>query len=436
MRDPVRFTEDVLGIRLWPRQAEILSQFPNHQEVVLALGRRSGKSLLASIYATYDAVCGDYEGCLRPDEPRHIVCVATRQDQAGIVYRNIRGFFKLVVLAPLVESETSEELWLRNNVCIKVLPCSSRAVRGLAVSTAILDELAHFVDTDDGHQAGKRVYDSLAPSIAQFGGRGKMIAISTPRGRRGIFWHLYQQAQKGVPGMAAFRYSTEEMNPKISKARLESYRLKDPDVFASEYEAEFLDAAAAFLPADVVRACVVRPGLTPYQEGMRYVLALDPAYSYDGFAFAVCHSEGGSPERVVLDRIERLAPPVNFEEACELATRLSKAYGDARIVTDQYAAAPLVQTLKKQVRIVEVKPFDATRRQTVFASLGALVRSGLLELYDGPVVDELLRLEREMTPSGMRVEAGSGHDDLATALAVSAHEVVNEPRLACSIVCF
>jgi len=428
VRDPVRFAEEVLGLKLWPKQAEILRQFPRHQELVLALGRRSGKSLLASIYATYDAVCGDYDGCLRPDEPRYIVCVATRQDQANIVFGTIRGFFNLPALAPLVLSETSEELWLANNVCIKVLPCSSRAVRGLAASTVILDELAHFVDSEHGYQAGKMVYDALAPSIAQFGGRGRLIALSTPWGRRGIFWRLWQQAQEGLPGMAGFRYSTEDMNPTIDKAWLNRERLKDPEAFASEYEGEFLDAAAALLPADAVRACVVRSGRTPYQQGVSYVLALDPAFMCDRFAFAVCHEERGNSERVVVDYIDRLEPPVSFVEACELALQLSQAYGHAPVVTDQHCAAPLEQTLREKGLRVEVKPFDATRKQHVFASLSALIRAGRLELYPGPVVDELLRLERVLTPSGMRVEASSGHDDLATALAVAVHELASEER--------
>lgn len=427
-RDPVRFAEEVLGLKLWPKQAEILCQFPRYQVLVLALGRRSGKSLLASIWATYDAIFGNYEGCLRPDEPRYIVCVATRHDQANIVYGNIRRFFNLSALAPLVVDGTSEELWLANNVCIKVLPCSSRAVRGLAISTIILDELAYFVDTESGYQAGKQVYDALYPSLAQFGDRGKMIAISTPWGKRGIFWQLWQRAQKGLPGMAAFRYSTQEMNPTISKEFLERECLKDPESFASEYEAEFLDAAAAFLPADAVRACVVREGTTPYQQGMRYVLGLDPAFSYDSFAFAVCHSEGEDSQRVVLDHVERLQPPVSFVEAYELAAYLSQIYGDAQVVTDQHCAAPLVQTLRGKGVRVEVKPFDAKRNQQVWGSLGALIRARRLEIYPSPVVDELLRLEREMTSSGIRVEAGSGHDDLATALAMAAHEVANEER--------
>jgi hypothetical protein len=228
--------------------------------------------------------------------------------------------------------------------------------------------------------------------------------------------------------MAAFRYSTREMNPTISKAWLESQRLKDPEVFASEYEAEFLDAAAAFLPADAVGACVVRSERTPYQRGMGYVLALDPAFTSDSFAFSVCHEEGDNSERVILDHIERLQPPVSFVEACELAASLSQAYGDARVITDQYCAAPLVQALREKGLTVELKPFDAARKQQVFASLGALIRARRLEIYPGPVVDELLRLERVLTPGGMRVEASSGHDDLATALAVAVHELANEER--------
>jgi len=37
------------------------------------------------------------------------------------------------MLAPYIISETADELWLANNVIIKVVPCSSRTARGLAI---------------------------------------------------------------------------------------------------------------------------------------------------------------------------------------------------------------------------------------------------------------------------------------------------------------
>src|SRR4051794_38046188 len=155
MRDVLAFARDVLSLQLHPRQAEALLALAAYQLCLLCLGRRSGKTLLACVWAVYDAVVRDLAMHLRPGEPRYICVVATSQDQARIAFRTIRGFFDLPQLAPLLVRETADELWLATNVCIKCLPCSARSTRGLAISTVILDEFAWFLDTEHGYQAGE-----------------------------------------------------------------------------------------------------------------------------------------------------------------------------------------------------------------------------------------------------------------------------------------
>ncbi len=190
-RSVISFAGDVLGVSLYPCQKEALRGVASHQLSLLCLGRRSGKTLVACIWAVYDAVVRDLSEHVRPGEPRYVVVVATASDQARRAFQVVRSFFDLPLLSPLVASETSEELHLTTGVVIKCLPCSARSTRGLAISTVIFDELAHFIDTENGYQAGEQVYRAVAPGVAQFGDEGRIICLSTPRGQRGIFWRLW-----------------------------------------------------------------------------------------------------------------------------------------------------------------------------------------------------------------------------------------------------
>jgi len=50
-KNVVQFANDVLGINLYPAQAEALLAMAVYQLIALACGRRGGKSLLAAIWA-------------------------------------------------------------------------------------------------------------------------------------------------------------------------------------------------------------------------------------------------------------------------------------------------------------------------------------------------------------------------------------------------
>lgn len=76
---------NLLNTPLWDKQAEILEEFwTGNSLAVLALGRRSGKTLMADVTATYAAtmLADKYKQHLRPGEKFFIVSVANTIDQA------------------------------------------------------------------------------------------------------------------------------------------------------------------------------------------------------------------------------------------------------------------------------------------------------------------------------------------------------------------
>lgn len=295
----VRFCEDpnLLNLELWPKQREILTDFweNDYRIGIWSLGRRSGKTLLSAISAVYAGcvMADEYKKLLRKGESFYIVSVANALDQARLALNNIKNLIEpSPILSSLVIRSTSDTLELSNGCIFRALPSSSRTGRGMACPMMIMDEAAHFLDTD-GNAAGDQLYQALSPSIAQFGNLGKILLLSSPWTQQGIFWDLYKQADSGqFSYMKHINLPTWEVNPTISKDFLEQERSRDPALFEVEYGANFSQSLASFIDATVIEKSVTREyeAVSPKNQYKgAYYLSLDPAKgSRDLYTACIC----------------------------------------------------------------------------------------------------------------------------------------------------
>lgn len=253
--------QNLLNTPLWDKQAEILEEFwqGNYALAVWALGRRSGKTLMAAVVATYAAcmLSGEYRKRLRPGERFYIVSVVNTVDQARIALTGVKDLINgSPILKPLIVRETADTLELSNGAVFRALPASSRSGRGMACPLLIFDEIAHALDTE-GNAAGGSLYQALSPSVAQFGNLGKILMLSSPWIQNGIFWQMFSQANSGqYPYMQCVNLPTWEVNPTISQEWLEQEKARDPDLFRVEYGAQFSGNIAAFLDAQLIDAAI------------------------------------------------------------------------------------------------------------------------------------------------------------------------------------
>ena len=121
-----QFSSDpnLLNLELWDKQAEILEEFwaGNYAIAVWALGRRSGKTLMSAIVATYAAcmLADEYKKCLRPGERFYIVSIANTIDQAKIALQGVKDLINgSPILKRLIVRETSDTLELSNGAVFK-----------------------------------------------------------------------------------------------------------------------------------------------------------------------------------------------------------------------------------------------------------------------------------------------------------------------------
>jgi hypothetical protein len=432
-----QFASDInlLNTPLWRKQEEILEDFwtQDYSIAIWALGRRSGKTLMAAVTATYAAcmLADSYKTFLRNGEKFYIVSIANTIDQSRIALQGVKDLINSSpILKALIVKETSDTLELSNGAVFRAMPASSRGGRGLPVPLLIFDELAHAIDTQSGNASGGSLYQALAPSVAQFGKLGKILMLSSPWIQSGIFWDLFKQAKSGnFHHMQAVQCPTWEVNPTINEEFLEQERVRDPELFAVEYGANFSKSLSAFVDSDLIESAInyersVLPPQAKYKG--RYCLSLDPAKgNRDDYTACIVHYEG---ERLIVDKWHEFKPSlgegkkkqVSVAEVESWILEQHQLYGFSETVLDQYNSSGIIQRLSGRLNISEMS-WTAPSKTEAYSKLRELFNAGNLELYPhGKANQQLKNLTVIFRSSGQwSVTGGNGSavDDFPSALA-------------------
>jgi len=431
------FAKHALGVTLWPRQEKILNGLfekkINH--AIWAMGRRSGKTFMAAVAATYMCfVQADFfQRKVRKGEKWYIITVANDLGQSKIALENIR---QLIINSPFeqeVTRETAFEIEISNGCVFQAIPASARASRGKAVVAIIQDELAFSLE-GDANRGAEAMYNALSPSIAQFGRHGKIIELSSPWLTDGLFYEHFKQAESDeFPGMQALQIPTWEINVNLPWGCdfLENARKKDEESFWVEFGAQFAKSQSALLASEIIDAAVNKDRgiMVPMREYMgTYILALDPArggVGRDDYTACIVHYEG---ERLVVDKFHAFEP--DFEIAGKKEVNIAKVedwikehhriYEFQSIVLDQFNSSATIQSLSKDFPICELA-WSVSTKMKAFSKMKELFNAGLIEMYPHKkAVLQLKNLSVIYRQSGQWAVTGgkeTGVDDYAFALA-------------------
>jgi len=166
--DPVAWLERSLGFAPDPWQGNVLRSIA--QRILLCCSRQVGKTITAAALALHLAQ-------FTPGSLALILAPSLRQ--SGELYRDVSEFY---TGSPPAETETKTTLELVNGSRIVCLPGTEKTIRSFsAVDLLVVDEAAR---TDDALLAAVR------PMLAVSGGR--LIALSTPFGKRGWWWDAWE----------------------------------------------------------------------------------------------------------------------------------------------------------------------------------------------------------------------------------------------------
>lgn len=140
---------------------------------------------------------------------------------------------------------------------------ASASLRGKNNLVVIFDEAAFFMQ--GVKNSGEDIYNALTPSIASFTkdgkGVGKIILLSSPFSKSGLFYNKYVESFSDEESMLMFKMYTAMVNPTVDSAFLRSEFRKNKDSFMCEFGAEFSDTITSWIDEDVLKKAIVNPNI-------------------------------------------------------------------------------------------------------------------------------------------------------------------------------
>ena len=398
-----------------------------------------------------------------PDHEIHITTVATSEDQANLLFRNIVGYFnQCVYFHRYMNKPTNDKVQIRSrrdldkygesgkaSIVINSSPCSARGVRGKNNIVTIMDEEAHFVEEDtQSNKSDKTVYDALTPSIAQFGRDGRIINISSPLNKSGLLWDLYNRSLEGAENILMIKAPSWEINTSLAPDFLRGRYHADPVTYDCEFGGEFSDRVKSWMPEEYLRR-VIYPELKPKRNGKvrtPYFMGVDIGFKGDGTAIAISHvesckdEEGRNVDRIEVDLVDNIAAGVGqfegcdvlqFEDIADWIQNICSKFYVVKGLVDQYNGIVVYQNLTNRglsqfEMIYHTKNFNSEMYQNFMM----LTIDKKIKLYnektneynneDSDLIEELLKLQvKQYSKNIIEVEAPKikgHHDDRSDAL--------------------
>ena len=232
--DPVLLATDC-GLVPDPWQARLLRDRPRRS--LLLCSRQSGKSTVTALMALWTAIF---------EAPALVVLFSPSQRQSAELFRSVMKFHNELKGAPRLNAESVLKAEMENGSRILALPGTEKTVRGYAkADLVVIDEAARVED---------ELLAAVRPMMATSKGGGRLIALSTPAGKRGWFF----EAWTGAEDWTRVRVSADDC-PRISKEFLaEELRSLGAQRFSEEYGLEFLDPDESVFSTAIIDAAFTR----------------------------------------------------------------------------------------------------------------------------------------------------------------------------------
>jgi hypothetical protein len=216
---------------LW--QADLLRS--GDKQLILNCSRQSGKS-------TVSAVLGLHTALYTPESLVLLLSPSLRQSQE--LFRKVKDIYIALHSphTPQIDEESNLRLELDNGSRIIALPGTESTIRGFSnVALLIVDEAATCEDA---------LFFAIKPMLAISGGR--IILLSTPRGKRGFFFDVWSEGSDWNRTLIQAREC-----PRISEQWLEREKAAMPNFwFKQEFECEFCETVDSVFSYDDIHAAL------------------------------------------------------------------------------------------------------------------------------------------------------------------------------------
>lgn len=454
---------------------EITDDFADSRpNLILVIGRRGLKTstiaLLISfeIYKLLKKVSPQEFYHIMPDDEIWFSCIATDKEQASELFRRIGGhlerseYFKKYRDKPTLNYmrlSTQRDIELyghgkRPSLRVVASPCSARGLRSHNNIIVVLDEMAHFFESENASDKSDRaVYEAVTPSVAKFNSpegepHGRVICISSPADRSGKFFELYQRSMEAdCSDLLMIKAPSWEVDYTLSPKYLRNKYIENSVSYGSEFGAEFSDRVTAWIDNEQVLRMNIIPGLKFKEmtyERTPHFMGIDVGLKNDGTAIAITHivreEVGGEIKNIIeLDCIDvRYAKDENKEfftpeEMAEWISTYMNKFFIVKGMMDQYYGLAMIPILHNKGH-KQIQAYHCSRdfNSKVYQNLMAKMLGADLRIPEGPerVVDGKKTTDIDLIIEMLRLRATShskyiitvkapdikgAHDDLSDA---------------------
>ena len=394
---------------------KVYSQPGGFDEALFLVGRRSGKSRIASLVGAYEAILSGQEHHLDAGERGLVAICAPSMAQGRVIRDYITSIFQLPLLAGEVERRLPTGLELKNGNRVEVLSGDWRTIRGFTLVAAIVDEAAFFGFSDDYRvRSDSELIRAIRPALVTTG--GKLIAISSPHARKGWTWETFNRHYgKDKSPILVWNCGSRTMNPTLPQSVIDRALQEDYAAARSEYLGQFRDDVCIFLSRELIEKVVVKDRKELLPSSHRYLAFADVSGGrVDGSALAIAHRNG---TKVILDAVYHWPSPHDPHRVIACQAEECRRYQIRRVVGDNYAAEFVASAFKGQGIRYDKSPQTAS---ALYLELLPQITSKSVALLDNKLlIDQLSNLERRARAGGKDAitHPQNGHDDLANAVA-------------------
>ena len=396
-----------------------------YDEACIVCGMRGGKTLIASIVATYESVrwAPTIGQMLEPGQTCKGILIAQDERGANEARSYIEGNLKTLeekygnVLAQTVGQEraiTGESIRLHGPVEIVIYPAKKHSVKGATGLWFIGDEIASWEKAEGAYNQDKEVMRAVRSRFATLARiRPKRLMISSPDEKHGELWEVYKRRE--TCKALVVNAPTWDLYPGISREFLDDAQERDPESYLRDFGAQFTDVGAggnAFLDAETIDQCVRRGSKQiPPKPGTEYLAVMDAGFKRDRFFLGIAHAErNGEAVKVIVDQVRYWTPaykkgsrprPLDPKEVeAEVVAEL-RFYGVDRIYGDQYADVPLKSDFQALGVMFMEAPASNPEKVEAFKNLRAALRAKLVDLPDDEAtIRDLKGLIKRVSPTG------------------------------------
>jgi hypothetical protein len=432
---------NMLGLDLYPNQLKILESLyeKGTSRMVVAAGRRGGKSLISAVSTLYAAYIMQpiFASALAPGEPFYCMVISATADQASRLLKRIRALIgNHSSMSQEIKSESATSIELYNGAIITSQTYSARGSVGNAVAHLVCDEMGRWMASGNHTNVdATEVLQAVTPSLAQFP-KSRQLFVSTPWLQSGEFHRLYQLSQSPdcPQGLVSWHFSSQQLNPTITDEWIKQERQLMGDKYVrAEYYGMFESTDDKFLDSHVIDMAVRRePFSMPDSEyAGEYVLSLDAASgssSRDAFAAVLLHADKDRNAIVDFFHEFKVNPDrgeVSFEDVKGFIRKTHRDYKLGLLVADQHESKALLEEMGNELRGVRtyLNHWTQSNHTTQWSTVQYLFGTERISLpQHDRAISQLKGLTQHFKPNGAFKVSGDtmgSHavDDLGSAMA-------------------